>query len=101
MITHAQLDHPNVLPLLGVFRDHIDGPPMMVLPLIENGSLEDYIGHTRLTDSMFTQVVSAIVIVSRWISVDETGAGAWCDTGLSISSFEACPCFTWRSSLGT
>jgi hypothetical protein len=34
-ITHAQLDHPNIIPFLGVYRENTEGPPMTVLPFIE------------------------------------------------------------------
>lgn len=57
VITHSQLSHPNVLPLLGVFRENVDGPPLMVLPLVDNGSLEDYIQHSKLIGPDFARLV--------------------------------------------
>jgi serine/threonine protein kinase len=43
VITHAQLDHPNILRFLGVLYDSTEAPPMMVLPLVEKGALADLI----------------------------------------------------------
>lgn len=59
VITHAQLTHPNIIPLLGVYRDYANGPPLMILPLIENGSLEEYIEHTALKGAAFIRIVSS------------------------------------------
>lgn len=43
-MTHAQLRHKSIIPLLGVFREPEDiGPPMMVLPFMENSSAMNYI----------------------------------------------------------
>ncbi|KAF8279881.1 kinase-like protein [Clavulina sp. PMI_390] len=39
-ITHSLLDHPNILPFLGVYHEEIDSPPVTTLPLIERGSLQ-------------------------------------------------------------
>jgi serine/threonine protein kinase len=41
IITHAQLHHPNIIPLLGVFRT--DESPLMILPFMENGSASEYL----------------------------------------------------------
>ena len=41
---HAQLDHPNVIPFLGVFKENDeDEPPMIVLPFMESGSAMDFL----------------------------------------------------------
>lgn len=63
VITHSQLSHPNVLPLLGVFREHTDGPPMMVLPLVDNGSLEDYVQHSKLIGPNFARLVCLLFTI--------------------------------------
>ncbi|KAF8317424.1 kinase-like protein, partial [Clavulina sp. PMI_390] len=40
-ITHSQLQHPNILPFLGIYRESNESYPLMVLPYLEQGSLED------------------------------------------------------------
>ncbi|KAF8291785.1 kinase-like protein, partial [Clavulina sp. PMI_390] len=40
-ITHSLLNHPNILPFLGIYHDRAESPPLMVLPLIERGSLQE------------------------------------------------------------
>jgi len=40
---HSQIHHQNVIPLLGVWRDSEDGPPLMVMPFAENGSALAYL----------------------------------------------------------
>jgi serine/threonine protein kinase len=52
VITHAQLDHPNIIQLHGVFYDNPEAPPMMVLPLVEKGSLADLIATELLSRAL-------------------------------------------------
>ncbi|KAF8309230.1 kinase-like protein [Clavulina sp. PMI_390] len=40
-ITHSQLDHPNILPFLGVSHEAPNSPPIVVLPFCDGGSLHD------------------------------------------------------------
>ncbi|KAF8312392.1 kinase-like protein, partial [Clavulina sp. PMI_390] len=40
-ITHRQLQHPNVLPFLGIYREDETSYPLTVLPFVERGSLQD------------------------------------------------------------
>ncbi|KAF8302581.1 kinase-like protein [Clavulina sp. PMI_390] len=40
-IIHSQLLHPNILPFLGIYRERTDSWPLIILPYIERGSLED------------------------------------------------------------
>lgn len=61
---HAQLPKLNFdmklsYPFLGVFRDSEDGPPMMVLPYMENGASQGYI--RTLPDADITAAISKIV----------------------------------------
>ncbi|KAF8317401.1 kinase-like protein, partial [Clavulina sp. PMI_390] len=39
-IIHSQLDHPNIIPFLGIFDDPVDLYPLIVLPFFERGSLQ-------------------------------------------------------------
>lgn len=43
VITHIQLQHKNILPLLGVYQDDENDMPMMVLPFQERGGLLKYL----------------------------------------------------------
>ena len=43
IVTHHQLRHQNIIPLLGVFRETDEDSPMMILPFVENGSAVDYL----------------------------------------------------------
>ncbi|KAF8312283.1 kinase-like protein [Clavulina sp. PMI_390] len=49
-ITHSQLDHPNILPFLGVFHKEAGSPPMMILPLMEHGSLQSLLSRSQTID---------------------------------------------------
>ena len=42
-------DHPNLLNLVGVCFDTPDGVPFIILPLMANGSLKDYLQRRRTT----------------------------------------------------
>lgn len=61
IVTHAQLHHENIIPLLGVFRESDSEPPMMVLPFMENGSASAYIA--ALADSDVATATTKIVRV--------------------------------------
>lgn len=43
IITHWQLRHDNVLPLLGIFQEEPDGPPLIVTPYKEHGTAERFL----------------------------------------------------------
>ena len=60
MITHALLDHPNIIPFLGVYRENTEGPPMTVLPFIERGSLGDVIREKAIHGVEFVWIVRSI-----------------------------------------
>ncbi|KAF8312400.1 kinase-like protein, partial [Clavulina sp. PMI_390] len=40
-ITHRQLQHPNILPFLGIYREDDSSYPLTVLPFVERSSLQD------------------------------------------------------------
>ncbi|KAF8294750.1 kinase-like protein [Clavulina sp. PMI_390] len=40
-ITHRQLQHPNILPFLGIHREDDSSYPLTILPFVERGSLDD------------------------------------------------------------
>lgn len=65
IVTHAQLEHENIIPLLGVYRETDDGPPMMILPYLENGSAPDY-----LETLSAPNVTVAIIRIVREVTVD-------------------------------
>ena len=64
-ITHSQLDHPNITPFLGVYRENTHRPPMVVLPYIERGSLGEVLLDTAIQSIGFVWIVRSIVYVSR------------------------------------
>jgi serine/threonine protein kinase len=57
-ITHSLLEHPNIIPFLGVCREGVTKPPMIVLPYIENGSLEEFMDRNHVMGFLFTKIVS-------------------------------------------
>ena len=57
MITHSQLEHPNIVPLLGVFCESPDTPPLMVLPLVERGCLANMIADEVIHGAEFARIV--------------------------------------------
>ena len=57
VITHSQLDHPNIIPLYGVFHENTDAPPIMVLHYAEKGSLSDLIDIKAIKDIEFAWIV--------------------------------------------
>ena len=60
IIMHAQLDHPNVIPFLGVFKENDeDEAPMIVLPFMESGSAMDFLN--QLENAEAEIAISSIV----------------------------------------
>lgn len=59
MITHSQLDHPNIIPLLGVYYEAPE-PPMMVVPFAERGSLGDLLRTEVIEGIRFVHIVGLI-----------------------------------------
>ncbi|KAF8293556.1 kinase-like protein, partial [Clavulina sp. PMI_390] len=47
-ITHSQLQHPNILPFLGIYCETNEAYPLMVLPYLKGGSLEDMLKGPKL-----------------------------------------------------
>lgn len=56
-IIHSQLDHPNIIPFLGVYYENTGAPPMIVLPFVEKGSLSDLILVEALKGFEFAWIV--------------------------------------------
>jgi len=56
-ITHSQLDHPNIIPLLGVYAEDAGRAPMTVLPYVEKGSLADVISREPVKGRNFARIV--------------------------------------------
>ncbi|KAF8308535.1 kinase-like protein, partial [Clavulina sp. PMI_390] len=40
-IIHSQLDHPNILPFLGIYHEDDKSYPLTIFPFVKRGSLED------------------------------------------------------------
>ncbi|KAF8307628.1 kinase-like protein, partial [Clavulina sp. PMI_390] len=57
-ITHSQLDHPHIIPFLGIYHEGVDSPPITILPFMERGSLQDL-----LADSLIGQNTLASILV--------------------------------------
>lgn len=64
-ITHSQLDHPHIIPFLGVYCEDADGPPMAVLPFAERGSLSDVIREEGVHGVEFVWIVRSIAHMCR------------------------------------
>ena len=45
-LTWCSLNHPNILPFLGIYRENNESYPLMVLPYLEHGSLDDILEQT-------------------------------------------------------
>ncbi|KAF8317421.1 kinase-like protein [Clavulina sp. PMI_390] len=59
-ITHSQLQHPNVLPFWGIYYEDDESYPLMVLPYLERGSLEEILNgaeQSLLDSSVLTTIV--------------------------------------------
>ena len=55
---HSQLRHPNIIPLLGVYRESVDEPPIMVMPFMENGAAPAFLRSDGRSDSDCARIVS-------------------------------------------
>ena len=53
-----KLDHPNVLPLLGVCTDsnYENGSPFMILPFMSYGDLKSYLKSKRIKPACIDQL---------------------------------------------
>jgi serine/threonine protein kinase len=60
-MTHSLLEHRNIIPLLGVYREGTGEPPLIVLPYIEHGSLEEFMCRGHITSFHFTEIVSLAI----------------------------------------
>jgi serine/threonine protein kinase len=60
IIVHAQLQHPNIIPLLGIYRESADEPPMMVMPLMKNGSAPAFLQSFSCGDLDCAKIVSHV-----------------------------------------
>ncbi|KAF8318092.1 kinase-like protein [Clavulina sp. PMI_390] len=99
-ITHSLLNHPNILPFLGIYHETPTSPPLIIVQL-EDESLQDLIWRNGLIDSKTFQHV--IIGASRAVAylhsrqppiihgdlhpgnilVNEAGTCYLCDFGLS------------------
>jgi len=61
-ITHSLLEHRNIIPFIGVYRGSVDKPPLIVLPYIEYGSLEEFIRDNRIEGTQFTEIVRLVTL---------------------------------------
>lgn len=66
IITHAQLRHENIIPLLGVYGEENDDSPVMVLPYIERGGVLTYLEGFKLPSHSddSTEILGNIVSLS-------------------------------------
>ncbi|KAF8301388.1 kinase-like protein [Clavulina sp. PMI_390] len=90
-ITHSLLNHPNVLPFLGIYYEGVDSPPISILPHIERGSLQDLINGSLLVGvckgveylhSRHPPIVHGDLHPGN-VLVDPAGNPYLCDFGLS------------------
>ncbi|KAF8308632.1 kinase-like protein, partial [Clavulina sp. PMI_390] len=51
------LDHPNILPFLGVYYQTNDSPPITILPLMEYGSLQDLLLGSPIGQEAFKRIL--------------------------------------------
>ncbi|KAF8304957.1 kinase-like protein [Clavulina sp. PMI_390] len=99
-ITHSQLDHPNILPFLGIYHEEVDSPPITVLPFMERGSLQDLLAGAALDPGAFKCILIGVgsgvdYLHSRRppiihgdlhpgnVLIDSAGNPCLCDFGLS------------------
>ncbi|KAF8314490.1 kinase-like protein, partial [Clavulina sp. PMI_390] len=59
-ITHSQLHHPNVIPFFGVHQDIADSHPLIILPFLEQGSLQAILTKHLLKPHDFQHVLLGI-----------------------------------------
>lgn len=58
-INHSILNHPNILPFIGIFHETDESHPIAVFPFVEKGSLEDLIRELGpAVGSDFSRIVS-------------------------------------------
>ncbi|KAF8296908.1 kinase-like protein [Clavulina sp. PMI_390] len=61
-IIQSLLSHDNILPIFGVYHD-VDRHPVMILPFLERGSLEDLLDLGPLNLEDFKRIVSSISLL--------------------------------------
>ena len=68
---HAQIRHPNVIPLLGILRDSEGGPPLMIMPFAENGSALAFLQGDNYEAAHCAKIVSpyssCVTAVPEWM----------------------------------
>ncbi|KAF8305975.1 kinase-like protein, partial [Clavulina sp. PMI_390] len=67
-ITHSQLEHPNILPFLGIYRENEESYPLMVLPYLERGSLEDRLGDPERGPITLSELTKLLIGTARGIA---------------------------------
>ncbi|KAF8301351.1 kinase-like protein, partial [Clavulina sp. PMI_390] len=63
-IIHSQLQHPNILPFLGIYHEETGSLPLMILPFLEHGSLEKLLDDLRPSGLMDQSALIKIVVGS-------------------------------------
>ncbi|KAF8312064.1 kinase-like protein [Clavulina sp. PMI_390] len=56
-LTHSWLSHANIIPFLGIYHEEVGSPPMVVLPFVDGGSLQDLLDDEPLTLEQFEKIV--------------------------------------------
>ncbi|KAF8306762.1 kinase-like protein, partial [Clavulina sp. PMI_390] len=95
----SQLDHPNILPFLGIYHQTTNSPPMTILPFMEHGSLQDLLTGMPIAPGTFPRMLIGIAsgvayLHSRYpaiihdmlqgnVLLDSGGTPCLCDFGLS------------------
>ncbi|KAF8317398.1 kinase-like protein [Clavulina sp. PMI_390] len=103
-IIHSQLIHPNILPFLGIYREEDDSNPLMILPFLERGSLQDLLADLTPGDFISSpDLIKILIGCARGVAylharnppiihgdihpgnilIDESGNPVMCDFGLS------------------
>jgi hypothetical protein len=100
VITHAQLDHPNIIHLLGVFYDGPEAPPMMVLPLAEQGALADLIVTKVIKGIEYAWIVCSTFQLAERCPHPTSREGHWNWSRSGISSLAKASNLSWRYSSG-
>ena len=61
-----KLNHPNVLPLLGICieSDHASGSPFMILPFMINGDLKSYLKSKRIRPACIDQLPEVYIYMT-------------------------------------
>ena len=60
IIVHSQLQHPNVIPLLGIYRESASDPPMMIMPFMKKGSAPAFLQSVKCTDVDCARIVRIV-----------------------------------------